>query len=158
MRLLIVIFISFYPIKTWVVFFCLMQYWLVDLPLLFAQALIMLIRTSLGLFSASNFYFYRIISHDDTAIPTISLHTASAASNSELWQLSCSAELFGNFKFCSLFRGPFVTPITHSRLNVKERGRDLICWRLPPISFKRLLIDNGKGERWTLNRHSNYRL
>lgn len=40
----------------------------------------------------------------------------------------------------------------------RERGRDLICWRLPPISFKRLLIDNGKGERWTLNRHSNYRL
>lgn len=47
--------------------------------------------------------------------------------NSELWQLFCLAELFGNFKFCSLFRGPFVTPIMHSRLNVKERVRDLIC-------------------------------
>lgn len=88
----------------------------------------------------------------------IPLHAASTGSDSELWQLSYSAELFGNFKFCSLFREFSVTPIMHSRLHVKERGRDLICWRLPPISFKRLLIDNGEGERWTLNRHSNYRL
>lgn len=122
-RFLIMIFISFYLIKILCCTVCLLLYWFVDLTVLFAQALIMLIRTSLGLFSASNLYFYQIISHGDQGTPKISLHTASSFSNSELWQLFYSAELFGNFKFCSLFAGPFVTPIMHSRLNVKARKR-----------------------------------
>lgn len=137
---------------------CLLHYWSVDLAVLIPQALIILIRTSLGQLSASDFSFYQIISHDDVASPKLSYLLTSSAASNELWQLFNSAEVLGNFKFCSLFRRPFLTPIMHSRLNVKERGRDLICWRLPPISVKRLLIDNGKGERWTLNRHSNYRL
>lgn len=131
--------------------FCLLHYWLADLTSFCPS-----FDNNTQNLTWPHFciYFYQIISHDDK----ISLHTACAASYSELLRLFHSAELFGNFKFCSLFTRPFVTPIMHSRLNVKERGRDLICWRLPPISFKRLLIDNGKGERWTLNRHSNYRL
>lgn len=124
---------------------------LVDLIVLFSQALIMLLRTSLHIFTFIRLYHMMIQpvqkSHSTLAA---AVNTRSSATHSRtIWKF---ANLF------SPFREPFVTPIMHSSLNVKERGRDLICWRLPPISFKRLLIDNGKGERWTLNRHSNYRL
>lgn len=135
---------------------CLMHYWLVDLIGLFRSSFDNVNQNLtwplLCIFTLIKLHHMMIQPFQE-----ISLHTASKASSSELWQLYF-AELFGNFKFCSLFRGPSVTPIMYSRLNVKERERDLICWQLPPISFKRLLIDNGEGERWTLNRHSNYRL
>lgn len=153
-RLLIMIFISFYLIKILRCPVCLLLYWFVDHNVPFAQALIMLIRTSLGLFSASIFDFYQIISHGNWATPKFSLHIASSVSNIELWQLFYSAEI-SNF---ALFSQGLLWPLLCILDLTSKHGRNLICWRLPPISFKRLLIDNVKGERWTLNRHSNYRL
>lgn len=130
---------------------CLLDALLVDLIVLFSQALIMLLRTSLHIFTFIRLHHMMIQPVQKShSILAAAVNTGSSATHSRtIWKFA---------SFFSPFREPFVTPIMHSRLYVKERGRDLICWRLPPISFKRLLIDNGKGEQWTLNRHSNYRL
>lgn len=150
---------SFDLIKSYIAPVCFMHYWPVDIIGLFPEALITLIRTSLGLFSAS-FLLLNDITWRCSPSKNTTTHCIHSREKSIAAPFSRAIKKFFNFAHFSegLHWPPPPQPIMYSGLYVKEQGRDLICWQLPPICLNRLLIDNGEGERWTLNRHSNYRL